>query len=84
MQKRQKNVCWLILLLANYGCAPAPSKPEPAPPSVVEVKRAQLGPAPAEVMVHRDANFLQRLEAIFWELDEKPTKSSPNSQPLKP
>lgn len=83
MLKLQKNVCWLILLLASYGCAPAPSKPEPAPLSVVEVKPAQLSPAPAEVMVHRDANFLQRLEAIFWELDEKPTKSSPNSPPLK-
>lgn len=59
----------LLLLLLLQSCA------TPMPPIVkpVEVAPPKLPPAPASVMVAREANFLQRLQSFFGILPSKPT-----------
>lgn len=78
---RTNNVRLMLLLcvLALYGCA-TPIQPASVP---VEVSAAKLAPAPADVMVPREANFRQRLLNFFSTSPSMPTTSPDNSQPAK-
>ena len=60
----------LICAMAACACASLPS----APPQVIEVQAAKLPPAPAEVMVPRQASFLDRLLNFLSAKPVEPTK----------
>ena len=69
----------LCATLVLSSCATNPPVPDPA-----ETKPARLAPPPAEVMVNRPANYLQRLCAIFSSLSETPIAECSPSPPAKP
>lgn len=76
MRKPAATVMWLPFVLALSACAtPLPTSCQP-----VEVTPAQLPPPPADVMVRRAPNFLDRLLNFFTASPAKQT-TSPDSSP---
>ena len=73
MKKLPVTVLSLIFALALCACA-SPSHAPPAPMQPVEVPPARLTPAPADVMVKREPNFLTRLLNFLSDSPLKPTK----------
>ena len=69
-----------LFALALSGC----QSPLPPAPRLVETPKAVLPPAPADVMVEREPNFLKRLLMLFSESEAKPTESSTSLPPVKP
>lgn len=68
MRNASTTPLWMIFALAVYGCAiPPPAK------QAVQVEPPQLPPPPADVMVPREANFLDRLLNFFSASPPKPT-----------
>lgn len=61
MQTKKRLTLSLLLALALSACA----TPEPRPCQPSEVSPPKLPPAPADVMVKREANFLARLQQFF-------------------
>lgn len=78
---RTNNVRLMLLLcvLALFGCA-TPIPPASVP---VEVSAPKLAPAPADVMVPREANFRKRLLDFFSSSPAMPTTSPDSSPPAK-
>lgn len=74
MLKLRMVVCALLCALAMCGCACRPVVSDLPP-----VQPAQLAPAPAEVMVVREANFRQRLLMIFSPSSPMPMRSPSSS-----
>lgn len=70
MKKLQRTVLLLTCALALCACA----SPLPAPMEPVEVEPARLAPAPSDVMVKREPNFLSRLLNFLSDSPAKPTK----------
>ena len=68
-----------LLALVLSSCASSPPAKVP-----VQVPPAKLPPPPAQVMVKRDANFHQRLCAIFSSLSATPIPECSPSPPVKP
>lgn len=63
----KKNALWLACALAIAGCTSAP------PVRVVETQCPELSPVPADVMVTREPNFLERLLSFLSASPAKPT-----------
>ena len=83
MAKLRLLFSWLPLGLVLCGCQTQATKPETAPP-VIALARAQLPPAPPEVMEVRQPNFQERLLNFFSGLQAKQTKLSASSPSPKP
>jgi hypothetical protein len=62
---------WLLCVLGSSSCATQAPPPAKVP---VLVAPAKLPPAPADVMVPREANFLQRLLNFSSTSPAKPTE----------
>ena len=73
-----------ISLLTACALALAGCSSLPAAPRLVETPQLVLPPAPADVIVPREPNFLQRIQNFFSGSEPKPTASSISSPPAKP
>lgn len=69
----------MLLVLALSSCATNP----PAPVKPVATQRPALSPPPAEVMIPRSANYLNRLCAIFASLSATQIEMCANLPPAK-
>ncbi len=69
LRKLKLSAFGLLLVAALCACETLPAAKKP-----VQVEPPKLPPAPANVMVVREPNFLQRLRTFFSASPEKPTK----------
>ena len=72
---------WKSLLIACALALSGCQSPLPPAPRLVETPKAVLPPAPADVMVEREPNFLKRLLDFLSEKPAEPTPSSTSSPP---
>ena len=77
MHRLQKIALLLSCAVVIFGCA-SPSPLVPAPARPLELEPPQLAPAPAQVMVKREPNFLSRLLNFLSDSPARPMKSSTN------